>query len=307
MTDLLYVPEIEKFTILGMGQTKEKVKENYQKLKSKGIDLEEKILLLSIDPVQKAMSPREVLTEAGYRLDKYPLLQLYESYGAKLKPVFDGGPLEIEVLYRETGLESLPLTNFSKDSDLLAMSAMLGSLKSVWGMIMEIKKDLGKIAIKYKDIRGPEEQVDQAIDSLRDTYIANFSLLTKSVRKKAEKNDTYGVGIYPSEMARLMDRRFAWVETPYEPGSYIKVRNQPECWSDELREDLMEQRFETELLNLRNSMFVAPTGLERALEILPQPKLIITDVYAREVFPEIEDWNLKILNKDIDIGGIGFE
>ncbi len=314
MPNLLYVPDIAHFTVLGIDslnareipQKIESVRSNYENLENAGIPLEEKVMLLSIDPVQKAMVPKSILTEAGFQPGKYPLLQLFESYGAKVVKAFEGGPLDIEFLYRQTSYDSGALCHFSDNHDIIAISTILGNLKSTWNAVMMVKRCMNKIQAMNGIPAEYADSLNQTIEDLRNSYIGHVMRICRNVKDKALKNDTYGVDIYPAESSRIDGRDLALIETPHSPGSYITPRHDSSQYPDKIRSKMEKTKLEIEIMSMRCDAFFKPQGLDKALETIPEPKLLITDVYAREVFPEINSWDLSILNKEFDIREIQF-
>jgi len=304
------VPDIDAFTVLSKGQTVDKVRANYETLQQAGVPLENQVLLLSIGPFCKDRRTKKSFVEAGFSLESDPLLQLYQYWHANAKKALEEGPVAVEALYRDIMEKGYGLKPYLKLSQTYAISRILMYMKT---SLRELESCRPGISLIKKHLeKGPEQyfiEIGQKLETEAGEVPGSFfQALEDSVTVyalSAQRYNTHGVPIYPSQDELAINERIAFIETPCDPGSYLREALDGERLTKshpgmvELRNRLQfESAVSTESLRL----ITDHRPFEEVLTTFQGlPDLIITDVYAFDLFPEIEQWDISVVNKDVDV------
>jgi hypothetical protein len=309
MVNLLYVPEINHFTIVGDDQTADSVQDNYQKLQDKGVPLEEKVLLLSTGKMLKYIRDKEHLKKNGFTLQVYPLLQLFEELEKGAKQAETEGPIAMEEHYRNMAAKCDDLSGYALTDRLTLFDHVVGYMKGCFLIQYRSITQIEQLEVQKGSY---EEKIKKStLESLKDIRNLYQNLLNgsiESITEVAEKNNTYGVEVYPHDGNKNMSGwRVSLIETPNNPGSLtIKKMIEEGLTTKNLEEIYFKQKFGHAILGESLKLWTNPEPFEKTIAMLSNPSLIITDTYAFEVFPEIKDWQISVLNKYIDIKGLEF-
>ncbi len=299
--DLLYVEDIAPFCLVEEPKRdSQEIVINFGELRGRGVDLSDRVVLLSIFKVAKA-GVKERLREGNFTLGKYPPYQ----FATWLQQEFhtaDKDPsryMALNNVYQEASarVEAFGVTMSNRLSFI--MSSFIASIMiyaTIEGSIPML--EAYRASAEGHRIKG----ILANVYTTRDFIPKSIDQFVEDMKQRAEgSRNTFGVGVYPIEggsdyISRI---RRTLVEDPLNPGSPAYEDNDENKESDHAKLSRIYQ------MGRLTQLLVSPVGMgsfDEVISKISDPRLVITDVYARDLFPELDRrFNVRVLNSTVDV------